>query len=183
MTNNSNVSTVNGQRGFQVGNFNQEDVQVGINNLFVPAAKDPDWVAYSAGQVLSFGAEEVEGNEEEVYINSQIYHSYNIGSDIVPHVHWVPPSDEVTKVVRWALEYEWVNIGGSFSGTTTIYLDAPTNNDSDTHLMPSFAPITGTGKTESAFLICRFYRNSSHANDTYTDSAYLIGFDFHIQQN
>ena len=88
------------------------------------------------------------------------------------------------EVVRWGLEYEWQNIAADFSATTTIYAEESMTDEADKHQMTAFAAITGTGKTISSMLVCRLFRNSSHANDTYdngTALALLLEVDFHYE--
>lgn len=69
----------------------------------------------------------------------------------------------------------------AFPSTNKIYvIDA--NAATDVHNMTSFASIAGTGKNISSMLICRLFRNSSHADDTFTGkSAYLLEFDLHFE--
>lgn len=166
-----------------------EDVLVTVNQVRVPAANDPAWTAYSAGQLLGFSYQAVEGNEEEVYFVVQIPHAYKEGSNVVPHVHWVGNENatDASEVVRWGLEYEWINQDGSFSATTTIHVDQAIEDDEgDKHFRTDFAEIDGTGKTISSVLVCRLFRNSSHENDTYdsgTALALLIDIDFHYERD
>ena len=164
-----------------------DDLRVTVNQVKVPAAKYPAWTAYSAGLLLGYLYQAVEGNEEEVYFVVQLPHSYKEGSDITPHVHWVGNENatDASEIVRWGLEYEWINMDGSFSATTTIWVDATIEDDEgDKHFLNSFAAIDGTGKTISSVLICRLFRNSSHENDTYdsgTALALLIDVDIHFE--
>jgi hypothetical protein len=157
-----------------------EDLRAPATEVRLPASGyyNPAEVEYKGGIVLAFGDEA--SNEEEVSFLFQLPHSYKEGSDIYPHVHWVG-EDNTSANVKWGLEYSWANVGVAFPTTTTIYvIDA--NADTDVHNMASFAAITGTGKTVSSMLICRLFRNSSSADDTYTGkSAYLLEFDLHYQ--
>lgn len=47
--------------------------------------------------------------------------------------------------------------------------------------LTSGSGLDGTGKKISSILICRIWRNSSNAADTYTDDAGLLSLDFHYQ--
>ena len=160
-----------------------DDLRVPVTSVRVPGSKAPTWTSYSAGQLLAFDYQAVAGNEEEVYFVAQLPHSYKEGTNITPHVHWIPDTDEAT--LRWGLEYEWVNVNGSFSATTTIYVDQAVGvDDSDKQFKTIFSAIDGTGKTISSMLVCRLFRNSSHANDTAeTIDALLIEIDFHFEMD
>ena len=165
-----------------------DDLRTPVSALKVPTANAPTWTAYNGTQLLGFSYQAVEGNEEEIYFSVQLPHSYKEGSDITPHVHWVPNEDTTDdpEVVRWGLEYEWQNINGTFAGTTTIYAEESMTDRSDDHIMTNFAAIDGTGKTISSMITCRLFRNSSHANDTYdsgTALALLLEIDFHFEKD
>lgn len=160
-----------------------ECLRVAVNNVKVPATKQPEWVSYKGGLVLSFDNQEVEGNEEEVYFVIQLPHSIKEGSAIKPCVHWTPKSNEAGKVVRWGMSYSFANMNETFSAETTIYAEAVTNNDADKHIVGHFPDIPlPTMKIASMFVI-KFFRNSSSGFDTYTDEAYLLEFDIHVEKN
>jgi hypothetical protein len=159
-----------------------EDYRVTVHNVRVPASNFPAWTAYSAGQVLAFEYQAVEGNEEEVFIVIQVPHSYKEGSTVYPHFHCVPETND-SATFRFGLEYEWVEIDAQFSSTTTIYVDTAINNDGDRHISVDFPAISGTGKGISSLFLCRLFRNSSHANDDFDDDVYFIDFDLHYQRD
>ncbi|GAG06688.1 unnamed protein product, partial [marine sediment metagenome] len=110
-------------------------------------------------------------------------HSIKEGSIIKPHIHWIPKSNEAGKTVRWGMAYSFANIGALFPVETTIYVDAVTNNNADTHLVGYFPDISLSAMKISSILIIKVFRNSSSGFDTYTDDAYLLEFDLHIEKN
>ena len=125
--------------------------------------------------------------EKEVNFKMQLPHGWLTASAIHLHVHWVAKSTTLAdQKVRWGLEYTKANINGVFGATTTIYATDPASPPSTTptamtHYLTEFADIDMTGGTLSNFLLCRLFRNSSNAADTYTDSAYVIGVDAHVE--
>jgi hypothetical protein len=158
-----------------------DDMPIPVEQVFVPGAKAPSWESFSAGYLLGFEYQAVAGNEEEVSFTRQIPHNYLEGSDIIPHVHWSPETDD-SATARWCLEYEWRNIGGTYSSTTTVCADQAIDTEASDHIVTGLSSgIDGTGMTISSELICRLYRNSSHANDNFDDKALLIEVDFHYQ--
>ena len=60
------------------------------------------------------------GTEQELYFTVQIPHSYKVGTDLLPHVHWTTTSTTPGNNVTWSLEYTAVAFGGAFSTTNTI---------------------------------------------------------------
>jgi len=129
-------------------------------------------------------------NENQVYFTVQLPHTW-AGTAIYPHIHFSPETDLASaSVVRWGLEYTWVNYDAAtplvFPSTSTIYVDAVVPASSaKKHLLASFGPITPTANQNkiSSMLVCRLFRNSSHANDTYTGRAGFLQFDIHIEKN
>lgn len=165
-----------------------DDLRTPVNAVRVPGSKAPTWTAYNGTQLLGFGYQAVEGNEEEIYFTIQLTHAYKEGSDIVPHVHWVPNEDTTDdpEVVRWGLEYEWQNIDGTFAGSTTIHAEESMTDRANDHIKTLFPAIDGTGKTISSMLTCRLFRNSSSVNDTYdsgTALALFMEIDFHFEKD
>lgn len=130
------------------------------------------------------------GTEDEVHFAVQFPHSWN-GDTIYPHIHWSPQSDPgASRVVRWALEYTWAEYNSStpitFPSTTTIYANAPCESGSDKkHLIGSFGSIVPTTSQDgiSSMMVCRLYRNTTDAIDTYTGGAAFLQFDIHFKKN
>ncbi len=160
-----------------------DDLRVPLNAVKLAGVKDPSFDTFLGGvRAFSFSNQAVLANEEEVFFAAQLPHTYKEGSDIIPHLHW-SPSTAGAGTVRWGLEYTWANVNDIFQATTTAYAEAATNNNSNEQLIASFGNFSGIEKRISSMLICRLFRNSSHANDTYGDGAFLIEFDFHFEKD
>ncbi|MDO9036896.1 MAG: hypothetical protein Q7U59_00945, partial [Lutibacter sp.] len=130
--------------------------------------------------------------EQELFFTVQIPHGRKYNTDIFPHVHWAPESDLGAAGVVWALEYNWANLGEVLGTTNIIYGSSKTSliggpANADKHLITAFngggadEGIVGSGKTLSSMLICRVFRATLHADDTYTGKAGLLQIDFHIE--
>lgn len=124
----------------------------------------------------------VAGNEQSLYFNIQMPHDWKHGSPIYPHVHWIPSTTDAG-TVRWGLEYTWVNIDGTYAPSTTIHGQETISNNQHKHIMTAInsAAMDATGKEASSMILCRIFRNSSNAADTYTEDAILLEFDLHYQ--
>lgn len=159
-----------------------EDIRVPISAVRLGPAGNPNPELLYGGLVLGFEYQANVVNEERVYFVAQIPHSYKEGTNITPHVHWAPETDD-DATARWALTYTWTNIGDTVGAPATIYVNQAINGNADDHLLTEFAQLDGTGKSISSILVCTLTRNSSDAADTFDDDAYLMEFDFHYQMD
>lgn len=128
--------------------------------------------------------------EQEVYFTVQLPHSYKVGSNIYPHVHWTTPTGTPTGTdVVWGLEYSVIAIGGTFSANTTIITantvipSIGTPVGTYQHLITEFAAINGTGFGVSTILVCRLFRKTADASDTFINPVGLLGFDIHFEKD
>ena len=163
------------------------------------ASNPPTWAQFmdnGSGSVgvyaNSFADQAVVGNEEQLWFSAQLPHGYKQGTDIKAHLHWSPAvSGSANQFVKWGLEYTWQSINGTFGTTTIITSDASsastatTSGDStltaDKHYITALGTISGTGMGLSSILLCRLFRNSSHADDDLAQAAFLFEIDFHYE--
>lgn len=138
----------------------------------------------SRGVVLKYFSPD---NLNELYFTAQMPHEWLEGSAIKPHIHWVPNGNGgVGERARWGLEYTWANPFELFGDTTIMYA---TGNSLDEDLIKDkqyvslFGDINATGKTLSAMLVCRLFRDAENAGDTYPNFSGFLEFDFHYQLN
>jgi hypothetical protein len=160
-----------------------EDLRTPANTISLRGVgADPDWDAFlGAGDIKCLRFDGA-GALEEVQITLQLPHSYSQGTDLYPHVHWVPV-DANAGNVRWSLEYSWANIDAVHGASTTIHVIDAAAGTAWTHQKAYFAAITGTGKEISSMFMARLYRDSGHGDDTYASDAALLEFDIHYQLN
>lgn len=143
----------------------------------------PTFAVYKDGVFLNFFDPSA---INQVYFTVQLPHSWKEGSDLKAHVHWVPTSDASSTNVTWCLEYTWCNIGGTFSNTSTICsstLSVGSPATKDKQVLTNLGTISGSGKTLSGILICRFYRDAANSSDTFTGNAGLLQIDFHFEKD
>ena len=148
----------------------------------VGVANVPDFATFIGGvKTYLFDASTM----EELYFTVQLPHKYKEGSKIYPHIHWAPMQNAgAATVVRWGLEYTWLNNGDTGSTTTTNYTTAimPSENPvAYKHYISEFSSIGGTGKKISSMLICRVFRDAANAADTLVGDAAMFEIDFHIE--
>ena len=125
-------------------------------------------------------------SEKEVFFQVQLPHSWK-GTTIYPHVHWIPLAAATAQRPVWGLEYNWADIGQVFGNTTIAYTTGLVPNDVNLvkykHYISPFAGITPTTNQDeiSAILMCRLFRYSGNASDTYTNTCGLLYVDFHYE--
>lgn len=126
--------------------------------------------------------------EKEVNFKLQMPHGKLLGSVIHLHVHWMPTSTgSAGDKVRWGLEYSKANPNGVFAAPGAfIYATDPINPPSttptqDTHYITEFTDINMTGDALSTILMCRLFRNSSDAADTFAGDVGLLYIDAHVE--
>jgi len=121
--------------------------------------------------------------EEELYVTFHMNHDYAPGTAIFPHVHWTP-SDASTGVVRWGIELTAAKGYGAeaFTSTTTVYIDQEAGGVDRQHNIAEVASGLLGGDIEvDTVIMCRIFRDATHANDTYGADAFGICVDIHYQ--
>ena len=124
-------------------------------------------------------------NEEELYFTVQMPHSWKVGSEIFPHIHWIAPTDLGTTNVEWGLEYTWSSVGQTFGSSTIITSNTPIDYclpvTADKHVITDLPSISGAGQEISSMLICRVFRKAG--SDTYPNDAFMLEIDFHYERD
>lgn len=124
-----------------------------------------------------------------MYFTVQIPHSYKVGTNLYPHIHWTTKSGTPSGTdVVWGLEYTWMTIGGTFGNTTlstgnTIIDAIGTPSGTGQHLITPLGTITGTTQGISTIITCRLYRATSDSRDTFGSTTGLLGFDIHFEKD
>jgi len=144
--------------------------------------------AGSRGVFLFNFTDAITASQKEVDFSVQLPHSWK-GTAIYPHVHWIPSVAGTGQRPVWGLEYNWADIGQTFGNTSIIYTDSLIPNDTNLtqyrHYISAFPSITPTTNQDeiSAILMCRLFRRSGDASDTYTGTCGLLYIDFHYELN
>lgn len=126
--------------------------------------------------------------QKEIFFTCQLPHAW-AQTDLYMHVHWLAATTAASSKIRWGLEYTWANPGVVFGNTTLIYADtaagspAPTGTTDRKHEITEFAAMTPTADQQgmSSMLICRLWRDSANAADTYTGDVGLLYVDAHFE--
>ena len=151
----------------------------------------PNFDIFMNNTYINYFVDAGSNSENQVFFTVQFPHSW-AGTTIHPHIHWSPETDPGTggAVVRWGLEYTWVEYNpttpNTFPGTSIVHIDAPCAAGSQKkHLIASFADIIPSELQNgiSSMMVCRLFRNSSAGTDTYAGRAAFLQFDIHFEKN
>jgi len=168
-----------------------DDIRVPVSSTRAGGTKDPDFAVWktdgsSQGVFVQWFDKAA---EEELYFSMQLPHSWKTGTDIEPHVHWIPKADgSAGAVVNWGLECNWTAIGSTGITTTIIY--SSTNHAGDTtlvadkHYLSDLGMMDGSAITGvSSMAVCRVFRDATGAlaTDDYDNDAGLLEIDFHYE--
>lgn len=159
-----------------------DDLRVPVSSIKRIGNSDPDWETFLDGTyALAFD----KSVDQEVAFFVQIPHSWKLGTDLHPHVHW-SPSDTDTGSVTWKLEYTIADITGTFGSTTTMSVTDAADGTAYKHQYADLGDIDMSGYTDtgdvSIILICRLYRDVDDGDD-YDADAFLHEIDFHFEKD
>jgi hypothetical protein len=130
--------------------------------------------------VLQFGPSAV----SEVYVNWDVPFNWADGTNLYAALHWSPGASTNTGSVRWALEFTYAAVNGTFGATSTFHVDSNVASASSwKHIQAVSAPFSGSLVDPNTRFLIRLYRDGAHVDDTFPDNAYLIGIDFYYQVN
>lgn len=164
------------------------DLRVPLSSSKTGGAKEPDfdkWLDNGAGSqgVYAYLFDAIQ--EQEVFFDAQLPHSYREGSELRPHLHYVlPVAPTAGQTLRFGLEYTYSNVNGVFPATTIIYATETFTGaeTANTQYIAGFDPdiVDATIKV-SAMFSCRLFRDATV--DTYAFDAAVLEFDFHYQSD
>jgi len=144
-------------------------------------AAAPDLVTlFGAGGVKGLAFDGV-ATLEEVHGGGEILHPWLEGTDIIPHVHWMPTTADAGSA-QWFLEYSWANLGEAFGATTTISVVDPSFGVAWRHQLVDLPTISGAGFLIGSCFMFRLYRDPlGAADDDYEHDAVLLSVGLHHQ--
>jgi len=119
---------------------------------------------------------------DELHGSIETLHDYLEGSDIIPHVHWMPSTNDAGDV-KWQLEYIWISRTGTVAGSTTIDVTVAAGGTAWTLHRSDFPTIDGTGRNIGDRFIFRIFRNPADGADTYAHDAAIMDFGVHFERD
>jgi hypothetical protein len=120
-----------------------------------------------------------------IYFNAQMPHSYQFGSNIVMHVHWVQTEDEVP---HWMIDYRCYDIGEDpTAGFTRVIWNSSefTYSAGTIHQLTEFAAFDPGFNNVSGMCDIKLYRDTDNDStefggaDPFSTDVMLKEFDIH----
>lgn len=126
-----------------------------------------------------------DGELTEAFANFHIDHDYKLGTALYPHVHWAVAGTQ-TGTVRWGVEWTYAKGHGqaAFGATQTVYIEQSTDGTAYKHYIAEVSDlnaIPGTNIEPDGIVMCRFFRDGSHPNDTLEADVFVFCVDLHYQ--
>jgi hypothetical protein len=138
-------------------------------------------VEYRSGSAVEFENSTTDGYKAR--FNAQISHEYAEGEDIEFHLH-IGNNSSTSGNAVFKFTYEWANMEGTFPAATSTSKTIAIDGTNGKHQFEEvIATISGTGKEVSSILLCTLERVANDTNDTFTESVFVIGVDFHVPHN
>lgn len=110
----------------------------------------------------------------------ELLHDYKEGTDIRPHIHWMP-NDTGAGNVKFSLGYRWFNRADVMPAETVITVTQSAGGVQYQHNTAVFTTITGTGKGIGSRFVFRLFRDPADVADTYANHALTLDFGIHYQ--
>jgi len=117
---------------------------------------------------------------EEMSSSFEMPHTYKVGTDLRPHIHWCP-SDTDSGSVKWQLEVTTAGVGDVFPGTTTVTAVDPSGEVDRAHQVIEFGVIDGTNIDIGDITGFRLFRDPTDGADTYESDAIFLSLGFHYE--
>ena len=140
--------------------------------------QDPTFVKVADNGSAStgiFGYSFSASTEEELFFTLQAPFSYKEGTNVHPHIHWMPNSTD-TGTVIWGLEVAVVNQGVALGNTALITTTTNGGGTAYEHIISEWDDLDGSNFKFNSTMLCRIYRDATA--DTFTGEAILLLMDF-----
>lgn len=125
------------------------------------------------------------GQMSEAFASFHVDHDYAMGTALYPHIHWAITGTQ-TGTIRWGVEYTLAkgHQQMAFGPTTTVYVEQAADGTAYKHMIAEVSAgnaIPGTNVEPDTLILCRFFRDGEHANDTLDADAFVFCVDLHYQ--
>lgn len=162
--------------------FNWQDMRVGASSLKIPTTNPADF-----GQVGTTGLylpEFEDGKDDQLYFETQMSHGYQLGGELLLHIHWLEPVANAGRV-NWKVYYQIKNVDAVFvmnaadNSGTDLYDDG--GNVQGKHSITPNHSVPPAGLKESCCMFGRIVREHSAGGDTFAGSVFLLSMDLHYK--
>jgi len=145
-----------------------------------PAA--PSIISLNSTGVLAYAFIGTGVLADELHGSIEALHDYLEGSDIVPHVHWCPTTNDAGDV-KWQLEYIWISRTGTITGSTTIDVTTAAGGTAWVLKRSDFPAVSGANRQIGDRFMFRIFRDPADLADTYGFDAAILDVGIHYQKD
>ena len=173
-----------GQAGSTI--YTYEDLQVSAGQIIRPGGSDPTWRTYNLGigagvvySLLGFAT----GNHVDYWV--QTSHSMALSTVLEIHVHWMTPTSDVGKKIKFQLDVVSASLGGTYAvvaGSPFVKEIDLLGSENTNHMISTLADIPAVNTTVSTLYAVKFTRIVSAAT-AYASEVYVKYIDCHIKLN
>lgn len=121
-------------------------------------------------------------NDQAIHIICELPHSYEEGSNLIPHIHWENTGTSANDV-RWLLEYRWRNNGEVAGAFTSVPIVVSPGTVANTLMTSSFGYISKANALISSIIEVKLSRTPTNVSDTNASAMILKEFDIHYPIN
>lgn len=143
------------------------------------AANRPDLTTINGTNILTY-AFDGGGSLEELHWGTEIQHDYKEGTDIWPHIHFYPTTDAVGDI-KFTLEYYIKSRGVATVQGTTSFVTSSGGTAWEEIRIDFDDVIDGTNLTIADQAHFRIFRDSSDAQDGYTNDVAIATVGYHYE--
>ena len=145
----------------------------------------PDWAQILATGIYHFHFDATVN--EELQTEFHIDHDYALGTDIFPHIHWLPTTTNAG-TVRWLIDIWYAKGHGQEAFALTqaadesLVVEQAASATAYDHLIAEAQATAITSRLEpDGCMFVKITRDAAHANDTYPDDVIAFQCDLHYQ--
>ena len=172
-----NTDEIKANAFVQASTSKYESIWVPSSVMRLHDTSPPDEVSIWDGayRTLAFDSD----TEESVFIETLLPRAYIEGQDLQAAIH-IASADNSSGMVCFCFEYRKASTGDLFSSTSVIQMDTTLQGDNNQHCRAVDTCITDSKMKRNTVLVGRLYRDATSEKDTYSNDAYLLGFEIRI---
>ena len=156
-----------------------EDIVLSVTSLGIGASA-PDLVEINSSGIYTYAFDGL-STSEQLFGCFEVPHNYAEGTDLSPHIHWMPTTADAGDV-KWCVQFYRVGTGDTFSTTPGEICAVESTNETAWEAFTTASEIIdGSDISIAEQIAFRLYRDPSDAEDTYAHDAAVLTFGIHYQ--
>ena len=127
-----------------------------------------------------------DGVENESWSSAHFLHDYKYLTDVFPHIHWTHnTAGDESGVVRWGFESWWArgHRNERFVQLPDFFLEQAAGLPLTHNIIETVDGMELIDLEPDAVVLFTIYRDATHANDTFSGKAAMIGVDTHYESD